>query len=440
MSSVAIVGLGYVGCVSIGCIAYSGRKVYGVDVDNSKIQSIKNGIATVTEPKLDELIETGLKNGLISVSTDNNTAYNESEIIIITVGTPRKEDGELDLSYIFDVSRDIANHLKNNSSNEKKLIVIRSTIKPGTCKKVEQLISKVSGKKAGIDFSVLSNPEFLREGTAVDDYFNPPYVLIGSDDVYAISKLSDIYEKVNADILTTDINAAEIIKYVNNSWHALKVAFGNEIGTICKSLNINSDHVIDLFLKDKILNISSHYLWPGFAYGGACLPKDLSALVALGREKKISIPLLESVSVSNNTHIDRAVNFVKSKYPKGTKIGVLGISFKSGTDDLRSSPALALVDALNRQGYEIKIFDSVVHNALKENRNIKLLRQCLGYAENLLTSKKDEIIDHSEVLVVANNSKENSEILNKTNLPIIDLVHVKDISKDAKNYFGLAWD
>jgi len=440
MSSIAIVGLGYVGCVSIGCIASSGKRVFGIDVDDTKIKSVQNGIATVTEPKLDELIKTGLKKNLISVSTDNSEAYKQSRIIIITVGTPRKEDGELDLSYIFDVARDLANHLKNNESIHKKLVVIRSTIKPGTCHEVEKIISQISGKKIGVDFSVLSNPEFLREGTAVDDYFNPPYVLIGSDDHDAIDELSVIYEKVNAEIIKTDVNAAEIIKYVNNSWHALKVAFGNEIGTICKSLNISSDNVIDLFLKDTVLNISSHYLRPGFAYGGACLPKDLSALVALGREKKISIPLLESVSVSNNRHIERAISFIKSKYQKGSKIGVLGISFKSGTDDLRSSPALIIIDALNRQGYELKIFDSVVYKALSENRNSELLRQCLGYAENLLVSNKEDIIQNSEVLVVTNNSKENKEILNEANLPIIDLVHVKDLTTNSKKYDGLAWD
>ena len=439
MSNIAVIGLGYVGCVSVGCLASSGNSVYGVDVDELKINSIKNGIATVTEPKLDNLIKDGLSNNLINVSKNNQEAFCNSEIIIITVGTPRKEDGELDLSFIFQVAEDIGNFLKTNTAS-KKLIVIRSTIKPGTCKKVEDLISNLSKKLPGKDFSVMSNPEFLREGTAVDDYFNPPYVLIGSDDDDANQQLSEIYSEVNAEIVKTDINSGEIIKYVNNSWHALKVAFGNEIGVICKSLNISSDSVIELFLKDKILNISSHYLRPGFAYGGACLPKDLSALVSLAREQKISIPLLESVSLSNNNHIDRAIDFIKSKHPKGTRIGILGISFKSGTDDLRSSPALAVTDAFNRQGYEISIFDSVVSKAIKEERNINLLRQCLGYAEQLMIDDQDIFIKSSDLLVLANNSKENTEIINKSNLPIIDLVHAKDINRDSKTYDGLGWD
>lgn len=440
MGNIAIVGLGYVGCVSVGCIADSGYSVYGVDIDELKINSIKNGFATVTEPKLDKLIEKGVSNKQISVSNNNHEAFSNSKIIIITVGTPRKEDGELDLSFIFDVAKDIGNFLKNSTSPEKKLIVIRSTIKPGTCKVVEQLIADISLKTPGDDFSVLSNPEFLREGTAVDDYFNPPYVLIGSDDLSAGEELSNIYSKVNAEIITTDINSAEIIKYINNSWHALKVAFGNEIGVICKSLNISSDSVIDLFLKDNILNISPHYLRPGFAYGGACLPKDLSALVSLARESRLSVPLLESVSHSNDKHIDRAIDLIKSKYPKGTRVGILGISFKSGTDDLRSSPALAVTDALNRQGYIISIFDSVVSQAIKEERNINLLRQCLGYAEQLIINNQDEFILSCDLLVVANNSKENTEIINKANLPVIDLVHVNDINKESINYHGLGWN
>ena len=433
--NICIFGLGYVGCVGIACLAEAGYKVIGVDINTAKVDLVSKGIPTIAEPALDDLLKKGFECGFVTATSDVEAAVLTSEILFITVGTPSMLNGELDLSRIYSVAKSIGNII--SQINEYRVIVIRSTVKPNTCKKVVEILELHSGKKCNRDFSVIVNPEFLREGNAIDDYFNPPCVLIGATDEVGARKLATIYKNVNAKIINVDIKTAEIIKYVNNSWHALKVAFGNEVGSICKALNIDSYEVMELFCKDKILNISPYYLRPGFAYGGACLPKDLSALVALSSEVNVSTPLLDNVNKSNEAHIKRAFKIIE-KYKIETNIGFLGVSFKAGTDDLRNSPSLKIINRLIEAGYNVRIFDETVSLSLSTKLNVGLLKDQLGDIRNFLVESPKEFLDFAEVVVVAKDEPSFGIILNQLkDKQVIDLVGLKEINIKGNTYMGL---
>jgi len=435
--SISVFGLGYVGCVGIACLAETGYKVIGIDINKAKVNLVNNGMPTIVEPGLDDLLKKWVECGSVTATSNVDVAVLTSEILIITVGTPCKLNGELDLSRIYGLAESIGKII--SQIDEYRVIVIRSTVKPKTCEKVTEIIEQHSGKKCNKDFSLVANPEFLREGTAIKDYFNPPYVLIGASDQVGASKVASIYEKVNAEIINVDIKTAEIIKYINNSWHALKVAFGNEVGSICKALNIDSHEVIDIFCKDTILNISSYYLQPGFAYGGACLPKDLSALVALSKEVNVSTPLLDNVDKSNEAHIERGLKLIK-RYKIETNIGFLGVSFKSGTDDLRNSPTLKIIQTLLEVGYNVRIYDDTISLALSTGRNVGLLKDQLGDISKFLVENQREFLDFAEVIVIAKNETSFDMILNKIHdRQIIDLVGLKKNMTKGNRYTGLAW-
>lgn len=437
IKNICVFGLGYVGCVGIACLAEAGYKVIGVDINTAKVELVNNGIPTIVEPGLDDLLKKGVDCGRVTATSNVDTAVLDSEILFITVGTPCKLNGELDLSQIYSVAESIGKIIGYIDGH--RFIVIRSTVRPNTCQKVAEIIELISGKELNKDFSVIANPEFLREGTAIHDYFNPPYVLIGASDKVGASEIASIYENINAEIINVDIKTAEIIKYINNSWHALKVSFGNEVGSICKALNIDSHEVMDIFCKDKILNISSYYLRPGFAYGGACLPKDLAALVALSKEANVFTPLLDNICESNEAHIKRALKLIE-RYKFETNIGFLGVSFKAGTDDLRNSPTLKIIYALIDTGYNIRIYDDTVSFALSSGRNVGLLRDQLGDISKFLVESPKDFLDFSEVVVVAKNEPSFSEILNKlTDRHVIDLVGLKEFNVKVNTYTGLAW-
>jgi len=435
--TVGVFGLGYVGCVSAACLARAGHRVIGVEVNHSKVALINRGLATIAEPGLDELLKAGVDSGLIRATTDAVAAIRELDVVLVTVGTPSKENGELDLSHIHAVAGDVGRALKD--MDRFVTVAIRSTVKPGTCKAVAEVIEQVSGKKFGKDFSVVANPEFLREGTAIADYEKPPYVLIGTADDRGGQEVAAIYANLGAEILTVGLASAEIIKYVNNSWHALKVAFGNEVGVVCKVLGIDSHEVMDLFFRDRVLNVSSHYLRPGFAFGGACLPKDLSALAALARSAQVKAPVLDSVHPSNDAHIERAIALIR-QHPPQARLGFLGVSFKSGTDDVRNSPALAIINALRQDGYRIRIFDDYVYLALSSGRNAVTTRSILGDVEQLLVPTVAELLAHSDVIIVAKKEPSFDEILaHLGDRALIDLVSLKGVSRDPNRYAGLAW-
>ena len=318
--SISIFGLGYVGCVSLGCLAQNGYKVIGVDVNQNKINLINNGKPTIIEKDIDKIIGEQFNNKQISATNDYRKAVRKTDISIICVGTPSTKEGHLNLKYIYKVAEEIAEEIKEKK--EFHTVVIRSTVLPGTNFKIGEIIEQVSGKKRNTDFGIVSNPEFLREGTAVADYYNPALTIIGSDNEMALDIMAEVYEKINAPIYKVSVKEAEIIKYINNSFHALKISFANEVGNICKELDIDSRNVMDLFCKDDQLNISPYYFKPGFAYGGSCLPKDLKGLRTLSHDHYITSPLIEAIESSNNNQKRIAINLIESQKKK--KIGICG--------------------------------------------------------------------------------------------------------------------
>ena len=432
---ISIFGLGYVGCVSLGCLAQNGFEVIGIDVNKVKVDLINRGLPTIIEKDIDIILKEQHKTGRIRATTDYIEAVSNSEVSIICVGTPSTEKGHLNLDYIYETAKQIGEALKQKKSYH--TIVIRSTVLPGTNCQVGEIIAQISNKIRNRDFSVVSNPEFLREGSAVQDYYNPPYTLIGSDDNKAIDIMRELYSKVNGEFITVDIQTAEIIKYVNNSYHALKVTFANEIGRICKSLNIDSFKVMQLFCLDTRLNISPYYFKPGFSYGGSCLPKDLKALTTIGLANGLKLPVLESIEESNQNHTDSVINLVTNK--NGKKVGILGIAFKEGTDDLRYSPILKVIEGLMDKGYAIKVYDPYVNQAYLIGSNMEYMQTVLPYLQDLMQDSEDEVINWAEIVVF--NRKSINYVKFVKNNPgkyFIDLVRISEEIKNS-NYEGICW-
>jgi len=430
---ISIFGLGYVGCVGLGCLAEAGHNVIGVDINNKKVDLINNGIATISENKIDDLIKKHKTSGKIKATLDNISAVLESEVGIICVGTPNDKNGHLNMNNVKNVASEIAKAIRKKKSFF--TIAIRSTVMPGTNKKIGEIIEKKSGKKLNLDFAVVSNPEFLREGSAVDDFNNPPYTVAASDSDKAIKILKNVYQSVKGEFIRTDIGTAEMIKLVNNSFHALKVSFANEIGRLCKELNIDSHNLMDLFVKDKILNISSYYLKPGFAYGGSCLPKDLKALNTISHDKYIDLPVLLSIDNSNKKHIDYAYRLIKGKNKKN--IGFFNISFKPGTDDLRFSPSLELVERLLGKGYHIRIYDKNVNLSKLMGKNKEFLYEKLPHINKILLDDIKKLKDFSDLIIVTNKSNEISKLRDYDEY-ILDLSRINFLEGRDK-YDGICW-
>lgn len=431
---ISIFGLGYVGCVSLGCLAKNGYDVIGVDISKIKVNMINKGIPTIIEKNIDNIIREGFLAGKIKATLNAKKAVLESDVSIICVGTPSAPNGHLNLEYIFYTANQIGEALKLKNSYH--LIAIRSTVLPGTNEKYRDIIERISGKKRNIDFSVVSNPEFLREGSAVEDYYNPPVTVIGCDDDRAYNAMKKIYAKVKGRKMRTDIEVAEIIKYINNSYHALKIVFANEVGNICKQMNIDSNSVMNLFCMDKQLNISTYYFKPGFAYGGSCLPKDLKALKTLAHDNYMEVPVLNNIEISNTLQKEKAVKIIESKQIK--KIAVLGISFKAGTDDLRYSPVIEIIEKLVGKGYKIKIYDKNIELSKLIGRNRSYIMEKLPHIAKYLSENVNKVIEWADLIVISN--KENQFL--KINIPrrkhILDLCGIEKL-KNYKNYEGIAW-
>jgi GDP-mannose 6-dehydrogenase len=397
--NVSVIGLGYVGCVSIGCLANSGHTVIGVDVDKNKVNLVNNAKPTIVEKDIDILIYKNKEN--ISATTDILESVTKSDISIICVGTPNKEDGLLNLDYVENVAKNIGLALKEKDTFH--VVSIRSTVSPNTNKRVGKIIEKYSSKRRGIDFDVVSNPEFLREGSAVKDYYNPQVTVVGvnQEESKASDMMKELYSDIKDEFMLTSIESAEIIKYINNSWHAVKITFANEVGNICKILGIDAYEVMDIFCKDTKLNLSPYYLKPGFAYGGSCLPKDLKGFVSLAKSLDISTPLLNSIEDSNNYQIGIAYNHIKQYKKK--KIALLGVSFKSGTDDVRLSPNLALVKLLEKDELEVIIHDKEVYSSIKNKVNESFIQSELGTLKDKITDDLEVVINNSELIILGNN-------------------------------------
>ncbi|MBN2612164.1 MAG: UDP-glucose/GDP-mannose dehydrogenase family protein [Bacteroidales bacterium] len=434
--NISVFGLGYVGCISIGCLAKNGHTVTGVDVSETKVSQINSGKATIIEKDIDLIIGEQHRNGRISATTDFKKAITGSEVSIIAVGTPSTPHGHLNLDYIFKVAANFGEALKEKSGFH--IIAIRSTILPGTCDKFAKIVEDTSGKKRNIDFAIVDNPEFLREGTAVHDYYHPPLTLIGSDNTQAAEKLAELYKELPAEIIITDLGVAEIMKYVNNTFHALKISFANEIGNICKALDINSHEVMDIFCKDKQLNISPYYFKPGFAYGGSCLPKDLKGLQTLAHDLYVQVPVIESIDKTNHLQIERAIEYF-GQY-KSKTLGFLGISFKAGTDDLRNSPSVTLIETLLGKGFDIKIYDRNVQLSRLTGTNKEYIDNHIPHLSNLMCSNTDELVEKSDVLIVTNKEKEFIEVINSIeNKPVVDLVYLDKSLVNKEGYYGINW-
>lgn len=432
---ISIFGLGYVGCVSLGCLAQNGFTVIGVDVNPVKVDLINRGMPTIIEKDIDRIIKEQHEAGKISATEDYNQAVLDSEVSIICVGTPSTERGNLNLEYIYQTASQIGDALK--SKNAFHVVVIRSTVLPGTNKKVGELVAEHSGLIRNRDFAVVSNPEFLREGTAVEDYYNPPYTLIGSDNEKASEIMREIYRQVKGNFFEAEISTAEIIKYVNNSYHALKVTFANEVGFICKQLGIDSHEVMRLFCEDRHLNISTYYFKPGFAYGGSCLPKDLKALKTLAHDNLAETPVLDSIETSNQSHIGNATRIIKSL--GASKIGILGIAFKEGTDDLRYSPIIRVIEDLAQSGLEIKAHDQHVNQALLIGANRDYIEANLPYLSDMLCETESEVIEWADLVVFNRKGTQYQGMAEiYTQKSFVDLVRVGD-NLSGSNYHGICW-
>ncbi len=367
---------------------------------------------------------------------DYHYAVHNSEISFIVVGTPSSKEGHLNLNYIYDVARQIGKAMTDKADFH--IISIRSTVLPGTNEKVGKIIEEASGKTRGKDFTVVSNPEFLREGTAVQDYMTPPLTLIGTDSEMAEAKFRELYKDIPGEFISTDIKVAEIIKYVDNTYHGLKIVFANEVGNICKALGIDSHKVMDIFCKDKQLNISSYYFKPGFAYGGSCLPKDSKALRTLAHDLYVDVPVINAINPSNEQQKKNALEIIESKGKK--KVGILGLSFKAGTDDLRCSPIVDVAESLLGKGYEICIYDKNVRISQLTGTNADFIAAKLPHLHEIITDDLDKVCSECDVLVVTNKEKEFENVPEKyPHKVIVDLVRqYKELDYEG-NYEGISW-
>ncbi|MCK5012812.1 MAG: nucleotide sugar dehydrogenase [Candidatus Omnitrophica bacterium] len=435
---ISVFGLGYVGAVSSACLANGGHKVIGVDPNHTKVKLINEGKTPIIEEKIGELITEAVQAGKLRATPDEVEAVSKTDLSFVCVGTPSQLNGNLDFKYIRRVCEKIGAALKNKS--EHHVIVIRSTILPGTMKKIViPTLEQFSLKKAGEDFGVCNNPEFMREGTAVYDYYHPPKTVIGETDSRSGDLLASIYEKTDAPLIRTDVETAEMVKYVDNVWHALKIGFANEIGNVCKSLGIDGHRVMDVFCKDTKLNISKNYLKPGFAFGGSCLPKDLRALMYKAKMLDVELPILNSIIPSNHLQIERGLRMIMEK--KNKKVGILGFSFKAGTDDLRESPMVEVIERLLGKGYEISIYDRNVELASLIGANRDYILNHIPHISKLMVSSVEEILSNTDTIVIGNNDIEFSDILTKVNdgQVVVDLVRIDDARSEKGKYDGICW-
>jgi GDP-mannose 6-dehydrogenase len=437
--NVSVFGLGYVGSVTAACFAEDGHHVVGVDVNAGKVASLNEGRSPIVEKGLDQLIRDNVASGRLRATTSTADAVRDSEISLICVGTPSRKNGSLDLTYLERVAEQIGEALMAKTTYH--VVVVRSTVLPGTTHEVViPALERTSGKKYGTGFGVTVNPEFLREGTAIHDFRHPPLTLVGHNYVSDAAPTQALYGRVDAPIETTTIRTAEMMKYASNTWHALKVTFANEIGNVCKRVGIDSHEVMAIFCKDEKLNLSSYYMKPGFAFGGSCLPKDVRALQYRAKEVDVELPVIQAILGSNQLQIQHAIDEIVDTGRK--RIGLLGFSFKAGTDDLRESPIVILAEALLGKGYSLCIYDRNVSIARLVGANKDYINTQIPHLSSLLTESLDEVLEKSEVIVVGNGAPEFGEALTRTRPDqiILDLVRVKtERAKIPGDYRGICW-
>lgn len=438
--SISVFGLGYVGSVSAACFASMGHNVIGVDVNPAKVEMVESGRSPIIEARMNELVSDGSRAGRLHATTDSTAAVLNSDVSFVCVGTPSLRNGKLDLKHIEKVAREIGAALKQKKSTH--TFVLRSTVLPGTTESIVlPILEQASGLRSGKDFVVAYNPEFMREGSAVADFLEPPYTILGGRDPSQIGPLRELYGQTPGNKFETSIPVAEMAKYLSNAFHAVKVTFANEVGTLCKHLNVDAQAVTEIFTSDTRLNISRAYLSPGFAFGGSCLPKDVRALTYKAKELDLKLPMMESLLPSNAEHVERAVEAVMRTNKK--KIAQLGLSFKAGTDDLRESPQVQLVKRLLGEGFEVKVWDQDVTLGRLAGSNRQYIEDVIPHIGSLLSSNLEEVVRHAEIVIIGNRSVEKTELAKylRADQTVIDLVNLDKARRpDAVgNYEGICW-
>jgi len=436
---ISIFGLGYVGAVSAGCLAEEGHEVVGVDPYQPKVDLINAGKTPVIEADIGEIISSAVADGRLRATADVADAVNGTEMSFICVGTPSQLNGGLDLKYVRNVCEQIGQALKDKQGFH--VVVARSTMLPGSMTDVViPTLEEASGLKAGSDFGVCNNPEFLREGTAVYDFYNPPKTVIGETDGRSGDLLAGIYSKMDAPLIRTDVETAEMVKYSDNVWHALKVCFANEIGNISKAVGIDGHKVMEIFCQDTKLNLSPYYMKPGFAFGGSCLPKDVRALTYKAHSLDIDVPVLDSIMPSNRMQIEKGLKMIMEKGSR--KVGVLGFSFKAGTDDLRESPLVEVIERLLGKGYDLKLYDKNVNLASLVGANRDYILNQIPHISKLMVNSIDEILAHADIVVIGNGDRDFAAVAERLRdgQVVVDLVRVtpQTSSRDG-NYDGICW-
>lgn len=439
-SAISVFGLGYVGCVSAACLAAHGHRVVGVDVNHDKVDCLAQGRSPIVEDEIGDLTAAVIADGSLVVSTDTHTAVLDTDISLICVGTPSTAGGGLTTRFLEEVSAEIGAAI--GAKDRRHVVVYRSTMVPGTCEELLiPLLERASGKRAGIDFGVCVNPEFLREGTSVRDFHEPPKTVVGSTDPDSCATVLAIYADLPGPVFRVPIRVAEMTKYVDNSFHALKIGFANEVGAFCAAMELDSHAVMDIFMADTKLNISAAYLRPGFAFGGSCLPKDLRALTHTARRHDIDLPLLSNLLVSNEVHLRRALDMVVAHGRR--KVGIFGMSFKQGTDDLRESPMVELAERLIGKGFDVLIHDQNVVLSRLLGANRAYIDERLPHVGELLTDDVDAVLEHAEVLIVGSCAPQVVEAVGRAAADrlIIDLVRLPDAARrrETANYQGIGW-
>jgi GDP-mannose 6-dehydrogenase len=439
MVDVAVLGLGYVGTVTAACFAAHGHKVVGVDTNPAKVQMLADGTSPISEPGLDSLVRAAISRDLLGATTDPQEAVRASDVSFITVGTPSRQNADVDLSAVRQVLTQIGLALRDHQDFH--TIVLRSTVPPGTTSRLAvRVLADTSGKIPGRDFQLFFNPEFLREGHGVDDFYDPPYVVIGRVPGLGDDSLRQLWTTlpITAPIIELTATEAEMLKYASNAFHALKVVFANEVGAICKSLDVDGQRLMDVFVQDSRLNTSGSYLMPGFAFGGSCLPKDVDALDYLGKTLDLRLPVLNSIRRSNELQIARAAEMVLNTQKR--RVAIIGLSFKEGTDDVRNSPAVLLAERLIGKGREVAVFDRQVVPEYLLGRNKEFLEARLPHITRLLKYSPEQCIDGAEVVVLCARDTQAEQILTGDGSKIvIDLVGVTGLKGREANYSGIAW-
>lgn len=443
---IAIFGLGYVGAVSAGCFARLGFEVIGVDVDETKVDRLGRGQSPVTEEGLESLIAEQHHLGRIRATLDPLEAVAESDLCLVCVGTPSAANGSVDVTYVRRVCEQIGEALRETRAGGGSraerfyVVVVRSTVPPGTVTEtLIPILEERSGMRAGVDFGVAQNPEFLREGSAIHDFFHPPKTVIGATDPQTASIVGSLYEQIEAPTFVVDIGVASMVKYADNAFHAVKVAFANEIGRLCKRFGVDSHEVMRIFCEDRKLNISPAYLRPGFAFGGSCLPKDLRALLYAARSADLELPLLSSLLPSNRLQVDALVEQLLPYRREG--IGLLGLSFKPGTDDLRESPMVTVVESLLGRGAEVRIHDPNLRLGRLVGSNLRYIMTEIPHIGQLLKETPEEVIRASRAIVVAHGTEAFARALRNTrpDQVVFDLVRLADVDGIPARYVGLHW-